>query len=212
MPLYKDVLLVRHGESEANLSGQLAHHTWDPPLTPKGVFQSERLAKQLIAAPVRYIVTSPLLRAQETVAPLSRVHHIQPVILEDLAEVDLGKWDGRRLQDLATANLPDFQAWRQDPEANPPPGGENIVAVGERVLSTLANFLENCQPSTLTVAATHADCIKGAVLVVLQARGPASRRMWVPNAGQLLLRHFDQDAWSIIFSPLCQRGEEDHWD
>lgn len=213
MPLYADVLLVRHGESEANRSGQLARRSWDPPLTQKGVLQSERLATQLITAPVHYIVTSPLLRARETVAPLSRIHHIQPITLDDLAEVDLGAWDGRRLKDLETANLPDFMAWRKDPEANPPPGGENIVSVGERVLATLESFLENHRPSGLTVAATHADCIKGAVLVVLQTHGPASRHILVPNAGQLLLRHFDRGRWTIMFSPLCQAEDENqNWD
>ncbi len=209
MPLYADILLVRHGESEANAAGRLAYRTWDPPLTEAGAFQAERLAKQLITAPVRYIVTSPLLRAQQTVEPLAHIHHIQPIILDDLSEVDLGTWDGRRLKDLESDNLPDFRAWRQDPEANPPPGGENIVAVGERVLSALSAFLKTCQPASLTIGATHADCIKGAILVVLKAHGPASRHISVPNAGQLLLRYFDTGRWVLIFSPLCHAGEED---
>ncbi|SMC04413.1 Broad specificity phosphatase PhoE [Sulfobacillus thermosulfidooxidans DSM 9293] len=208
MPAYADVLLVRHGESEANAAGRFACRTWDPPLTASGSLEAERLARQLLNAPVRYIVTSPLLRARQTIAPLARILHIDPVVLEDLAEVDLGQWDGHRLKDLENANSPAFQAWRQDPESNPPPGGESIMTVGQRVLTALSQFLQTCEPSTLTVAATHADCIKGALLVILDAHGPAARHIWVPNTGQLLLRWFDNGRWVLIFSPLCNAREE----
>ncbi len=203
LPAYVDVLLVRHGESEANAAGRFASHTWDPPLTRAGSLEAERLAQQLGNAPIDHIVTSPLVRAQQTIAPLARLRRLSPIILKDLAEVDLGQWDGRRLKDLETANLPAFQAWRRDPESNPPPGGESIVDVGHRVLAVLAQFLKTCEPNSLVVASTHADCIKGAVLVILEAHGPAARHIWVPNTGQLLLRRFDNSRWLLVFSPPC---------
>ena len=203
--LYSDVLLVRHGESEANAAGRFASHTWDPHLTLVGKEQALQLAIQLHNAPIRYVVTSPLARAQETIEVLATDHGLTPTILTDLSEVNLGQWDGQQLKTLEQSGLESYRAWRVDPEKNPPPGGERILSVGRRVLQTLAEFIRTHQEHGLTVAATHADCLKGACLVIMNAEGPATRRMLVPNTGQVLLRHWDNGRWSIVLSPLYFR-------
>lgn len=197
-----DVLLVRHGESESNAVGRFAYQSWDPRLTGKGQGQAQRLVEQLKHAPVRHLATSPLNRAQETIQPLADSLHITPVIIPDLAEVNLGQWDGQRLADLEQSNNGDFQAWRKDPEANPPPGGESILTVGRRVLTALEHFVTSNDPG-LTVAATHADCIKGAVLVITKSPGPAARTLFVPNCGQLLIRYLPNfRRWVLVLNPV----------
>ncbi len=198
-----DVLLVRHGESEANAAGRFACSSWDPHLTETGKTQAQLLAEQLKDAPIHHLVTSPLARAQETIAPLAEMLGITPAILPDLAEVDLGQWDGARLADLEAAKSGAFEAWRRDPEANPPPGGESILTVGRRVLSTLEQFVTAREPG-LTVAATHSDCIKGALLVVTKAAGPAARTLFVPNCGQLLIRYLPKfHRWVMVLGPYA---------
>ena len=199
--LYADVLLVRHGESEANATGRFASHSWDPHLTSLGLQQAEALAIQLHNAPIRYVVTSPLARAQETIAPIARDHQLTPIVIADLAEVNLGKWDGEHLKDLEQRDSDSYKAWRRDPEQYPPPGGERILTVGRRVLAALAKFVTESPPG-LTIAATHADCVKGACLVIMNAEGPATRKILVPNTGQVLLRHWDNGRWSIVLAPI----------
>ncbi len=194
-----DVLLVRHGESEANATGRFAVRTWDPHLTAKGHEQARQLALQLSHAPIRHVVTSPLARAMETIEPVASQHLLTPTVLGDLTEVDLGGWDGQRLRDLERHG--DYRAWRQDPQKNPPPGGERICDVGQRVLGALQEFFATHNPG-LTIASTHADCVKGALLVVMGAGGPAARRVFVPNTGQLLLRWTHPGKWLILLSPL----------
>lgn len=198
-----DVLLVRHGESEANATGRFAYHSWDPHLTDIGRTQAKILAHQLKYAPIQHIVSSPLTRAQETIGPLARQFHLDPVILSDLSEVNLGLWDGERLSDLERSKDVSFQAWRKDPEENPPPGGESILTVGHRVLHTLEDFLTQ-QTEGLTVAATHADCLKGVLLVVTKASGPAARSLFVPNCGQLFLRFYPAlHRWTLVLGPVA---------
>lgn len=202
MPSVYDVLLVRHGESEGNLEGRFAYRSWDPHLTERGRAQALALSRQLELAPIRHLVTSPLHRAQETLAPTAHRLGIAPTILEDLAEVNLGIWDGQQLKALEQSDDPSFEAWRRDPEANPPPGGERILTVGERVLDTLLRFLESHEPG-LTVAATHADCLKGAFLVVSHAPGPSARSVIVPNCGQLMLRYLPQyKKWVMVLDQV----------
>jgi broad specificity phosphatase PhoE len=202
MALGYDVLLVRHGESESNAAGRFAYRSWDPRLTTKGQEQAQRLVDQLRHAPIRYMVTSPLLRAQETIQPLADALALTPFVLPELAEVNLGLWDGIRLADLERAHNDEYEAWRRDPEANPPPGGESILAVGGRVLAALEKFVTTHEPG-LTVATTHADCIKGAMLVITKSSGPAARTLFVPNCGQLLVRYLPNfRRWVLVLSPV----------
>ncbi|MCY0897425.1 MAG: histidine phosphatase family protein [Firmicutes bacterium] len=201
MAIVYDILLVRHGESEANRLGRFAYHSWDPHLTEVGRAQARQLVAQLQHAPIKHLATSPLARARETIQPLADCLGLVPTVLADLAEVNLGAWDGARLSDLERSNNGAFHAWRQDPEANPPPGGESILAVGQRVLGALERYTGSVDPG-MTVAATHADCIKGAFLVVTQASGPSARSLLVPNLGQLHLRyHANGHRWALVLGP-----------
>ncbi len=197
-----DVLLVRHGESESNAIGRFAYHCWDPRLTQKGLAQAAHVASQLRGAPIKHLVSSPLARAQETIQPLAEITRLTPLVLPGLAEVNLGQWDGLRVADLEKSDNGDFKAWRQDPEANPPPGGESILAVGRRVLSSLQQFVTSHEPG-LTVAATHSDCIKGAMLVITQSPGPSARTLFIPNGGQLLMRYLpNRRRWVLVLTPV----------
>ncbi len=197
-----EVILVRHGESESNRAGRFAYQSWDPRLTDQGLAQAEHLAQQLAKAPIRHFVTSPLSRAQQTLQPLAQIFGATPIVLPDLAEVNLGQWDGVRLADLEQSDDDAFRAWRRDPEANPPPEGESILTVGRRVLSALEAFITSHDPG-LTIAATHADCIKGALLVITRSSGPAARMLFVPNCGQLLIRYLPSvRRWQMVLSPV----------
>ncbi|MCW5857896.1 MAG: histidine phosphatase family protein, partial [Caldilineales bacterium] len=90
------MLVVRHGETAANVSGAWQGST-DSPLTERGRLQAELLAQRLAAEgrAVAAIHTSPLGRARQTAEILAaRLGH--PSILPDpgLAEFHLGEWEG----------------------------------------------------------------------------------------------------------------------
>jgi hypothetical protein len=53
------------------------------------------------------------------------------------------------------------------------------------------------------VAATHADCIKGALMVITKSPGPIARTFYIPNAGELRLRYFpSRNRWLVVLSAL----------
>lgn len=192
------MLLVRHGESEANAAGRFAYRVWDPGLTPRGRRQAQQLADQLRRVKVSRLVSSPLRRALETLEPLARAHGLPIEVLPALAELNMGTWDGARLKDLPHQDPERWARWRRDPDRYPPPDGEALSAVGARVLAGL-DTLRGVEG--LVVAGTHADCVKGAIAHILGISGPASRRVFVPNGGQVLLRATD-DGWRVILAPL----------
>lgn len=193
------VLLVRHAESQANALGRFAFRSWDPGLTPRGWEQARQLAGQLAGVPIARLVSSPLRRARETLQPLAEARRLPIEDWPEFAELDMGRWDGLVRREIAEREPEAWRAWRQDPEANPPPAGERISGVGARVMQGL----DRLRPGEgLVVAATHADCVKAAVLHVLGAPGPGARRLYVPNTGQVLFRALDNGLWNVVLMPL----------
>lgn len=193
-----EVILVRHAESVANASGRFAYRSWDPHLTERGHQQAASLANQLVHLPIAHLVSSPLIRAQETLVPLASALGLDAIVLPELIEVNLGRWDGAVVEDLRVSDREAFVAWRSDPEAFPPPDGESVLTVGRRVLRALETFLADRNPA-ITVAATHADCVKGALLTILAASGASARQLSVPNTALVRLQCRPDGRWSVAF-------------
>ena len=88
------ILLVRHGETDWNRSGQIMGIR-PVPLNQNGLTQSARLALQLSALPAPALYSSPVVRARQTADILASTLHV-PVIEEPgLSEIGVGGWEGR---------------------------------------------------------------------------------------------------------------------
>ncbi len=83
-----NLLLIRHGRPE-----RIDHdpNGADPALTDLGARQAEAMAHALGAEPLDAIYVSPQRRAIETAAPLAASHGISPVVVDGIAEFDLGQ-------------------------------------------------------------------------------------------------------------------------
>lgn len=129
----REVVLVRHGETEWTISRQ---HTGssDIPLTDHGRDQARALAARLAGRSFSRVLTSPLGRARETCRLAG---------LADAAEVveGLREWDYGEYEALTTAEIrerrPDWDLWRDGC-----PGGEVAAAVAARVDPIVAELRE----------------------------------------------------------------------
>ncbi|MDQ1625510.1 MAG: hypothetical protein QOJ49_1008, partial [Actinomycetota bacterium] len=84
------VLLVRHGRTAANGAGILAGWTEGVALDDTGRAQVAALATRLAPVPLRALVTSPLQRCQETVAPLVKKTGLRRMTEKRLGECRYG--------------------------------------------------------------------------------------------------------------------------
>lgn len=89
------LFLIRHAESEANASRTFAARVIDPPLSPKGVTDAQRITERLASEEIRKIYSSPLRRALQTAKTLTSSCQLDIKVLPDLREVDVGVLDGR---------------------------------------------------------------------------------------------------------------------
>jgi probable phosphoglycerate mutase len=83
-----ELLLVRHGEQRYWHGMTLADGT-NPELSDLGNKQADAVGARLAAASVDVVYASPLRRAFDTGAAIARHHGLEPVVDDELREIDL---------------------------------------------------------------------------------------------------------------------------
>ena len=92
------IYLIRHGETVGN-AGRIVQRP-DSPLSPLGIAQAERLARQLEAKGITRIVSSDLVRAAMTAEPLQRATGASLLLHPLLQERSFGDLRGTAYADL----------------------------------------------------------------------------------------------------------------
>lgn len=163
------LILVRHGESEANAGGQLVGRR-DSALTDLGRLQAARIGEALAGTAIsgdRRLLTSPLKRTRETAEIIAEcLGHPSVEIEARLIELDYGELDGLRVAEVGAGT---WAAWRSDPSFRPP-GGESFVELHRR-LDPLWEELAAPASAGDVIAVTHVSPVKAAVAWALGA-GP----------------------------------------
>lgn len=130
--------LVRHGQTDWNADGRLQGHS-DRPLDTLGRIQASAVASRLSTVSLDEIYASDLSRAQNTARAIA-LYHALPVRTDArLREVGYGRWEGRRISDLAQLYPDAVAGWRTDPPTYFPPGAEHP----EDVQARIAGFVED---------------------------------------------------------------------
>jgi len=83
-----ELLLVRHGEQQYEREMTLAAGV-NPPLSALGERQAEAVGERLASSQIDVVYASPLTRAHDTGKAIAKHHDLEPIVLDDLHEVDL---------------------------------------------------------------------------------------------------------------------------
>lgn len=161
------VLLLRHGRSTANTSGVLAG--WSPgvDLDERGLQQARAVAERLAGTALSAIVSSPLPRCRQTVAPLAKALGLKVAIDRRLGECRYGDWTGRPIKDLVKHSM--WKAIQAHPSSVtfPGPEGESLAAMAARVVAAVrdwdAKVTAEHGPGAVWLACSHGDPIKALV-------------------------------------------------
>lgn len=147
------MMLLRHPRTQAPPG--LCYGRFDPPLGDDELAIADALLPDLIH--VRLILASPsprcVLPAQRLAARLScRV--VQDARLQEL---DFGRWEGRRWQDI---DRRESDYWADEPLHRAPPGGESFAALQVRVYSVLDELERDDETARATLLITHAGPVR----------------------------------------------------
>ncbi len=83
-----EVLLVRHGEQKFYSNIKLGE-ALDAPLSELGEKQAEAVGQRLAPARLGKVFCSPMKRANDTAKAIAKHHNLEPIVREDLREIDL---------------------------------------------------------------------------------------------------------------------------
>ncbi|WP_405646185.1 histidine phosphatase family protein [Streptomyces uncialis] len=186
------LILVRHGRSTANTAGLLAGWTPGISLDERGSAQAAALPGRLDGVPVATVVTSPLQRCQETVAPLlagrpGLTHHTD----DRIGECDYGDWTGRKLSELGDEPLMDIV--QQHPSAAAFPGGESMRAMSTRAAEAVrewnARVADEHGGDATYLMCSHGDIIKSLVAEALGLHLDLFQRVSVEPCSVTVIRY-----------------------
>ena len=174
----REVLLLRHGRTEANEKRQYCGST-DQPLSAKGREEIEN--KAALYGPLRgSLYTSGMRRTDGTMEILAGpacTYRREP----GLREMDFGGFEGKTYEELCPD--PDYRRWIcGDNERNRCPGGESGEQMEERVRRTFDRILRE-DPAQRIVIVTHGGPIAGLMRHFFPEEDK-NRYEWQPGCGE----------------------------
>lgn len=168
------IFLVRHGESEANVTGIINDNPARPvALTDAGRSQAAAAAEILRGVPFVRAYASQLLRARQTAEILLR-HHACPLHVDARLNERKSGMDGQPVENFNGLVRP-------DPVSIRPPQGESFLEQMERLRIFLAEAAA-AQPDGPVLAVTHENPILAALALSGKPLEEAARGS-IPNCG-----------------------------
>jgi len=171
------LLLIRHGQTPANVRGELDTAHPGPGLTTLGLRQAAAIPAALHEESIDAIFVSTLVRTHLTAAPLAAALELEPVVLDGVHEIEAGALEMATDHASYKTYLETAFAWGIGNRDAVMPGGTDGFA-----------FFERFDASVRQVAAS------GAASAVLVSHG-AAIRVWVAAAAANIEPMFaaDQD-------------------
>lgn len=189
------VILIRHGESEANREDIFAGHL-NVDLMPKGVEQAQKTAQYIVENyTVDKVYASDLKRAYKTGKTLADKLGMEIIVDKRFREIDAGEWDGIKFNELGDKYAEDFRIWRDDIANAKCTGGESVEDLRKRVFGAATEVAENNDGKTVVIA-THATPIR--VMQTYVQMGSLEKMNdipWVSNASVSVFE-YDNGKWT----------------
>ncbi len=198
-----EVVLVRHGASEAALPGQsfaMVDGQGDPALSEVGKDQARAVAVTLAGESFSGLFASSLRRTQETAAPLAAAAGLDVTVLPDLREINLGELEGGAYRIKVATGDPIVAEIARQERWDVIPGAESPEQFSGRLRAAITEIVATVPAGTTAVAFVH-----GAVIGDLCALATGSRPFAFLNAdngsisslvvhgdGSWLLRSFNE--------------------
>ena len=192
MELTTTIYLVRHGETEANVTNTLQGQS-DVPLNAKGVEQARLAGRRLRSKPFDVIWSSDLSRAAVTAREIAGPREITYTPL--LREWDLGDWVGLTWSGI-TEKYPEeareFNAGTLDAVV---PGGETRRQFHERAKKILDTLTETFPGKTI-LCVSHGGVLRAMFQTLFQ---PQCKRIRTDNTCLCCFKYFHANGtWQLV--------------
>jgi len=161
------VYFIRHGEVEEKYHRVFGGSRIDMGLSPLGHQHAAAIDTWLADTPLDAVYASPMLRVQQTMAPLIQRRGITPTILPDLREVDFGDWTGHTWTGIQEEFGVSAFDWLEVMGDGKIPNGESAAQLIDRVTPCLTQVLRD-HPHRRTAIFCHGGIIRTMLAILLE--------------------------------------------
>jgi broad specificity phosphatase PhoE len=192
VPEARRLVLLRHGETDWNLTGRAQGHA-DVPLNATGHAQARTVARVLAGlGPVR-LWSSDLMRAVQTAEYVAVATGLAVEKDARLREYDVGERSGLTMAEFA-AEFPERHAnWLHDSESRLLPGEETTRQVRHRIVPALRECLDSLATGETGVAVLHGASLRVGLMGLLGWPWELSRSLQVvENCGYCVLTESEE--------------------
>lgn len=179
------ICMLRHAEVDVSWRGRI-YGCLDVPLSPEGREQSLRAAAALAGVPFAAVVSSGLARAEHTAAGLPTDGPREQDAR--FVEIDRGDWAGWTEAEIETSSPGGWREFWDSGGTKPPPGGESLEAVDERVVAALDDHANRAHASAGPIAiVAHRWVLRVAAARALGWPAASCAKIDLPYSGMLVL-------------------------
>lgn len=146
------IYFVRHGEGVDNVERKFSCRKTDRPLTERGRLQARETGEYLAGKRIDGIYCSTMKRAHETARIIAERLGMEPNVLEEFRELNIGDLDGR---DFSAEGWQTYHRvvgeWFAGKKRSTFPGGEDYLTAWERTRHGLEQMLAGRASQTLVL-------------------------------------------------------------
>jgi alpha-ribazole phosphatase len=161
------IILIRHAESEDNVSNIIQGQSLGSNLTERGIKQAEASAERLKDENVDAIYSSPTVRTKQTAEIINKYHNLEIQTEKNLKDRNFGILIGtpRKEADM-TEEQKEMHKLRKEYADYDVPEGESFNNVKERTRPIIKKILEKYKNKTIVIV-SHGNTIRAIVCDLL---------------------------------------------
>ena len=190
-----EVILIRHGETEWNLSGRWQGHA-DSPLSTRGIQQAEALGQRMLKETLDCFYSSDLERARHTSSLVGGPSERNPEFMESLRERDLGVLEGLTTEEMKVEYPQEYKSFRNDGPEYQVPGGESFKQFYDRCSGALEEVASR-NPGKKIGVVTHGGFLGAIFRYVLNIPLDAERNFVLLNCSLNRLEK-TESGWNLV--------------
>lgn len=191
------VTFVRHGQSEANAAGTISTQVPGPGLSEEGRGQAEQMAQQLGGNRYDAVFASPVVRTQQTAAPLANKLGKQVEVLPGLREIGAGWYEDEPVTKAQATYLLAPNAWLRGDRSETIPGSINGDEFNDEFGAAVQQIYDSGKSNP--VVFSHSRAIMYWTLMNVQ--NPKDSLITdhpLPNVGRIVITGNPGTGWRLV--------------
>lgn len=191
------LLLVRHGQTPANVAGALDTAIPGPGLTALGQAQAAAVPGALLDERIDAIHATHLVRTQLTAAPLAAARRLPVQVRPGLEEITAGDLELRSDPDAIAGYAECLAAWMAGDLDRAMPGGGDGRAFWSRYDGAITAIAAQHGPDETVVAFSHGAAIRVFTALATQMAVEEAHRLSLANTGMAALEGDPGSGWHL---------------